>query len=504
MATRSTGRLILALAYLAALLGGGWWIYAQAQRFEGRMHLRTGHAERLVARPGGQGFALGAAHRAIPAELLPWEDPVAAARHFGEDGLVDAAVMPGRLQLRSLEVLETRPPREVLEIHAPTGRTTHPVAAGAPVPDTDPPLRMTCPRPWSGLVRDPRGHPMAAVGLRGTEDGAWSDPLLAAPGVWMQAADTFALRFAWARDEAAARADLARGGPGAATARWGVRDGAAIHWIEGLAPGSGIGLADGSEVVLLRAGAAPGGGPAILLDHRRDGSATRHWVPPGGLPDTPYHYEDPARAALLVEIRAWREDRVLAAAWVDGVALEPVELDVGAPWRPDGADLALRVGQILAQAIPVPLVDPPVMALEVSGPEGGILLREGELATLGDLRLRYRRLPVPPRVRAAFAYLTPGRAAEEFTLEAGQTRRLGDWIVAIDPDHLDPQPSVVVLARRTLGGPDRLLGAALFAIGATGMVWMRFARLPWAGRRGRGSVAPPEAAEDGDTPPDQP
>lgn len=508
------GRLVFALIYLALLFGGGWWLYARMQHFEGRMYLREGQAERLAARPSGQGLVLNAGYRGLPAELLPWEDPTAAARHFGADGLVDAAALPGRLQLRRLEILETLPSREVLEVSAPTLRETVPVSDGLPVPGTQPALRMAGVRPWSGLVRDPRGAAMAAIRFREAAGGVWSDALLAGSGAWSVAGDALALRFAWAADEAAARASLARSGPQSAVARWGVRDGGVVHWIEGLAEGSGIGLSDGSEVGLLRRAETsplPGGVPALLLAHTRKDTVEEHWVPLGGDPTLGYLYEDPARAALLVELRAWREDLVLAAAWLDGHPLPPTEVAVGTPWQVGGH--ALVVTQAMAQAIPVPVVDPPVLALALEeldaaarGDAPPLLLREGAMETVGDARLRYRRLPTPPRIRAHLAYHAPGRDALDFALEAGQTRRLGDWVVALEPEHMDARPSVVLYATRTLGAPSRLFGAALFVIGATGLVWVRFARFRWLEFDRAPPQGDPPAADDFDEsdPPDRP
>jgi hypothetical protein len=483
MATRSSGRLVLALIYLVALFGGGGWLYARMQRFEGETYLREGRPERLVARPSGGGFALSAAYRNLPAEVLPWADTAGARRHFGTEGLVDAAELPGPLVLERLEILEVLPPREVLVVSAAGLRDMLPVEPGAVLPGDGPALRMVGLRPWSGLVRDPRGRPMAALRLRDAGAGDWSEVLLVAAGTWTQGGGRFALRFRWHGGEAAARHALESAGPAGASARWGVRDGKAMHWIEGLAPGSGVGLSDGSEVTLVRQAAAPPGapqaGPALLLAHVREGKAEPHWVTLEPDPEGIYRYEDPARAAFLVEVAAWREDQCLVAAWHAGAPLGIYALAMGEAWAPDGAPLALLPVQALSAAIPVPVADPPVMALHLESDTGPLVLREGELITRGDLRLRYRRVPVPPRVRAHLRYRpVDGGDPVAFSLDAGGEQRLGDWIVSLDPTHLDPHPSAVLHARRTLGAPSRLAGAGLFVVAAFGLVLARFARWP--------------------------
>lgn len=469
MATRSGSRLFFGLLYLVALFGGAGWLYGRLQHFEGELCLYEGQAEVLAARPAGGAFSLSAAHRGLPAELLPWRNPDVARRYFGVDGRFDAAPLPGALKLSRVEVIHQPPPREVLHVEGRGDRQEFAVRDGAQVALDDATLTITGVRPWTGLVRDPRGGPMAALSLK-PADADWSEPLLLQQGRWSLSGTTLAVRFDRGGDAAPAWPVPMQPETGA---RWGVRDGKAVQWAEGLVAGSGFTLQDGSEVQFVRFDPARA---AILLAHRRAAEPEPVWVPANENPaGANYFFEAPGLCKTVVRLWGRGEGAALAGIWQAGAsAWQQQELALHTPWAPDGVPYQLRLDQAMDRAVPVPRTDPPVTALVLQTPEGPRQLREGELTPWRDARLRFRRVPQPPAIRAHLEARAPGEAPQVFTLAAGETHRWGDWVFAVQPNPAEGRRSVVVQARRTFGGPQRIFAIGLFLIGAFGLVVVRF------------------------------
>lgn len=475
MAIRSNGRVILALIYLVALFGGAGWIYARMQRFEGELCLYVGQAEVLSARPARGSLDLAATYRGLPAEVLPWRNPDTARRFFGTGARFDAAPLPGALRLAQVEILDSPPPRDVLQIDDNGAHQEIPVVEGGACPWEGTTLTMKGLRPWTGLVRDPRGTPMAAIALK-PDNADWSAPLLLQNGTWSLSGQTLAIRFDRGEDSPPDHwpGDLSP----ETDARWGVRDGKAVQWSEGLHPGSGFTLRDGSEVEFVRFDAARA---AILLAHAHGAAPEPVWVPVNEITQqATYFFECPALCRTVIRLWGLGEGRVRAAMRESGQTDWQFQtLEAGQSWSPPQVPYRLRLDQAIDHAVPVPQTDPPVWALVLETPDGPLALREGELITWHDRRLRFRRIPVPPVIRAHLeAHEPDGGRTEAFTLTAGESYRWRDWRFAVRPNPAEGQHSVIVEAHRTWGTLSRAFGLLLFAIGAFGLVLVRF--LPWS------------------------
>lgn len=493
MAVRSNARLLLALIYLVALFGGAGWIYARMQRFDGELCLYEGQAEVLAARQARGRMDLAATYRGLPAEVLPWRNPDTARRFFGTSELFDAAPLPGAIRLTQVEILDTPPPRDVLQMDYNGDHQEIPVVEGAACPGAGVPLTMKGLRPWTGLVRDPRGTAMAAIALK-PGDADWSAPLLLQNGMWSLSGQTLAMRFDRGEDTPP---DTWPGDLSPETgARWGVRDGKAVQWVEGLNPGSGFTLRDGSEVEFVRFDPDRA---EILLAHAHGDAPKPVWVPVNEItPQATYFFECPALCHTIIRLWGMGEGRVRAAM---REAAQPdwqfQTLDAGQSWSPGKSSYQLRLDQAIDHAVPVPRTDPPVYALVVETPSGPLELREGELVTWQARRLRFRRIPVPPVIRAHLEVHEPedGRT-EAFTLAAGESFRWRDWRFAIRPNPAEGQHSVIVEAHRTWGTPSRWFGITLFVTGAFGLIFVRF--VPWSALGIMGKAKAPMPDEDAD------
>jgi len=505
-------RLFLALAGAGAALAAGTLIYHPLARFEGEIFAATEIPEDLAVRPTAP--RAWSTHRAQAPGELPFSNP-AAASFLDAEIRYDAAELPFSLVLTGVRVLEEGAARDVLEVEDQERVQTHPAVENAVMGDTS--LRVAELRPWSGLLRTPQGRPMSAVALTRAETDTETLALLDA-GQWLHVPPDLRVHFHWAGSEGEARAQLPPQLP-AEGARWGVAEGRRMHWIQGLTPGSGLFLEDGTEFTLLHV--EPGGGnagergdapapeaahdagdavPAILVEVRQQDSATRHWLRPDAT-DAPHglRFEYPGASPHVLLLRAWREAGLLAGAYQGGSLLGIAMLDEGDVWTPD-ADFphTLRVRQVMAGALPVADTGADVRELILESPEERLELREGVLVRHADLRLRYRRLPEPPVVayqvqvapkppanggqpyldtmrgrweRAPAEHHRSGDPPGAFVIAPGETVRVGQWRLRQATAAGAPAGVAVLHAAYEPGRGGFLLGLVLILAGLSG--WWR-------------------------------
>ncbi|MBI4559522.1 MAG: hypothetical protein HY706_18190 [Candidatus Hydrogenedentes bacterium] len=248
-------------------------------------------------------------------------------------------------------------------------------------------------RAWSGLLRDPRGSPMAEVSLR-IGDGVWQEHVFLKSGEWMRLMPNFAAYFAWVESRGEAESRIVKDGTGLESARWGVVEGEAVNWFDSFAPGTGLELADGSTITLLAFNDAhptsAGPTPAIRVSISRDGDAEESWVTandPKSHPKVWFEYF--ARLPVLCRLFAWEDGRVLAAAQSDRYRGDAVELVSGSKPTVRAAGYELRLDQVAQGALPVFPDESTAKEIILSLPERELHVREGEAVTWDDYRIEF-------------------------------------------------------------------------------------------------------------------
>lgn len=247
-------------------------------------------------------------------------------------------------------------------------------------------FRVQAIRPWSGLMRTATGEPMAQVSVRVGNESARDVYLL--DGVWREVGDDLSLILHWHETEDAAREAAARPHDPVAGARWGVRDGASVHWFDTFTPGVGGETSDGMTVELVSLGRRDDQ-PAIEVAIRGDADEQRKVITPGDESGRVL-FEVPGMRRYVVNLHAWRDAAVLLAATSRaGVSTDVNRVSTGDVWQPDALPIAVRVGEVLHSAVPVEEVDSPLQEIVLKGPAGRLRVREGEAVRVGDALVRF-------------------------------------------------------------------------------------------------------------------
>lgn len=470
--------LLWRLTYLTAILAGGFWLYAGVYAVEGTLLLAPGKPERLVVSPHAASGLGRVMHLGVPPDLLRAQQPRLYARALDRDQLYAERQLPFSVTLEQVEVLETRPPRLVLQRKRGEDTAEWRAVAGAVVPwGNSGEARLRELRPWAGLLRTLSGAPTAALSLRrGSEP--WTRGVFLFDGQWQSVAPDTGLLFRWFRTERLAREALPERLDPLFGGRWGAVDGAQVIWLASFKPGTGATLADDTEVTLLAyAENHEGGGPAIQVSlKRRDRVESVGWYRAGDT-QSPVRLELGSRFSAQVLLHAWRDGAVLAATYRQGVRGEIVALNERAVLSAaQGPGFEIRLDGAMRTATPSTASDTVIPPWEISleTPEGEVILREGEMHPLPDGgQLRFRRLPVAPRVRYALRFSSDEAGAATRSLMLGDSTRWGDWLFRYTGEVTDPTQWVVIEARRSLWTPGNLAGPVIFALGCYGFVLAR-------------------------------
>lgn len=475
MARTSRKRLIAALCYLALLFAGIGLIYRHIQLFEGQLLVVKEHAEStVVAAAGGGGLPFVGMQRAMPLDVILAENPGALRRYLDDSRAYNAVVLPFRVRVDGVEVHERFPPAERIEITDGAGSETLSWEDGARVEIAGRAYTMRAVRPWAGLVRHPRGHAVGVVSLREGGD-PWRENIFVHAEHWTHLEDGAGLYLAWFEDEEAAESALKAGRRAVPGGRWGVRDRGAVHWFNNFAPGTGLTRSDGAAVELIERAEGPEG-PSITVRVTRGGASVQEMtVPPNaGDPVSPVIFEAPEALSRVLLLHAWRDGAAWAGWFEEGAPAARLRIEETESARVPGTGIQVRLDQLMRGAIAIEGRGDPVYEAVLEDGGGGFLrIREGSGERVGDARVRFRREPAPPRVSYALRFLDRAGGEREAVLAPGGKVRHGDWVFEQAPN-VWAEESALLEARRTLGGPGRLFGMALVALGSAGLVVLRF------------------------------
>lgn len=492
MRSRIPFRLLASLVYLGVVFVCAGYIYQRIQRFEGEICIEKGKVENVVVRPSGEGGGFASMQRNLALDVISFQDPEAARRHFDADKTYDVAELPFRLRLDDVVVLEERPPRDVLEVSFPGTKREYPAQEGASVGLDGDTGTIAGLRRWSGLVRNPKGQPMAVISLR-RPDEPWKERLFLNAGAWRSVDSSMAVYFGWFENEQQANDGLPSTLPGIESARWGVVEGPSTQWVNAFTPGTGVTLSNGTEVILLRyeeahqeeggasgqSSASPNAGPrpAILLEIKRGEMREEGWVYANGASrDGTIRFEYPTRTETVLFVHAWRDGGAVFSVFHQGRYCGQKLLQENVVWAPmEGFACQIRLDQVMASALPVDENTGPVWELVIHVPSGDLHLREGESIRYRDGHLAYRRLQAAPKVRYHMSILPDDKGqAKTVMLSPGSSLRYGDWRFSQASDNPDAASIAVLHAERTLGGYTKAVGALLFIVGSFGLVIVRF------------------------------
>ncbi len=484
-------RMLASLFYLGLLFVAAGYLYGRIQRFSGTVVIAEGRTESTVVRPAGEGLSLAPMQRRLPGEVLLFDNPEVFTRRLDPDLQYDATHLPYHLRLDEVRVLERFPPRDELVLKGPGGEeATAAAVPGETVEFGGAGLEVEAIRPWAGLIRNPSGKPTASVSLRAEAGAAWSGPIFLKAGEWHWPTPEVALLFRWCEDEPAARAQLPDAAPGPESGRWSVEEGPRRHGFNTLTPGAGAELADGTRVTLLRfdpAHAGPSGiGPAIAVGFAAGEEKTAVWVRANSAEAVRgVRFEYPPSAGLIGYIHAWRDGAALAKAFCDGAAPDARLLGPGEVLpRGAGCPFELRFGEVMESALAIPQEGAPVHELVVQAGAERIALREGRVQVHNGLRLKYLRVPTPPRVEYRLGVVGErGEALDAFVLAPGGTAQHGAWRFSQSGGNADADRTAVLHAVRTLGSLSQRIGMLMVVAGAFGWALLRLRR-PRAGREG--------------------
>lgn len=461
MAFSRKKRLLLSCTYLGVMFVAAGTVYHYLQHFSGSVFLLPGASESLAFRPTDGRFRLGVAQRGVASELLLFDNP-GSVQALRADQNYDGTILPFALRLEKVELLEEKPARHIIQIDGPDEKRQETVAEGTRVSVGDDSIEVESIGPWEGLVRIPQGEPMAALELT---EAPGSLKFLESGRSYILQPD-LAVRFSWFGSEEEARASLPAQLDDTAGARWGIRDRGSIQWFENFVPGTGLVLQDGAQVTLTQVNRAQGYITVQII--RGPGTETVRVKANEAAPEDHYLYDDPAGTGRVIYLHAWRDDRAIARILQRGGPPEDMELGIGT------GDAPVVLRQVMAQAVAVP--GGKIRAAQVRLGEHRLALREGLLETVGDYRLLYREEPLPPAARYHLEALDAnGMPMEKFTLESGQAKRIGAWVIALSPENPFAPRGVALTVDRRPGGFGQLLGLTLFILGSFGLVLARFA-----------------------------
>ncbi len=468
------------MLYLGVLLFAGGYVLQWAQSFEGILVVEKGRTEQWTVRTSDEEGGLFSAQRNMPVDVIGFDNPRAVTRVLGAKGQLDAAVLPFRLKLEDVKVLGQHPDKETLEVIRAGKTTKATVKPGQSISLPEGQITMIGIEPWRGLIRDGSGEPMAAVSLKSGND-PWSPVLFVNTKSVIRPLTGLALSLHWFPEEDTARAPVSEHQASVRQTRWGIHDTGRTHWFEALTPGTGITTSDGTEYTLMEVeeNTDPALPPvaAIVLKKISGGNASRLRIEANAAtPDSEAVLES-YNDRIVICLHAWRDGAVVVHQVNEGKPTEVRLLNEGEPIEIQGTTppLQIRLEQVMRTAIPVSDEDVRMLILQTAGDE--VHIREGQSVQLKESRLRFRRIPQPPTVQYTLQALHKGKEKgnQEFILEPGASKRIGQWRFTNDVQHTDNTTIAVLHTKRLPGTPTQYFGLALFLIGALGLIIFRFA-----------------------------
>lgn len=468
------------MLYLGILLFGGGYVLQWAQSFEGIIVVEKGRTEQWAVRPSSEGGGLFSAQQNMPVDVIGFDNPRAATRILGAKGQFDATILPFRLKLNDVKVLEKYSDKEMLEVIQAGKTTDTDVVPGQSLSLPEGKVTIIGIEPWRGLIREGKGEPMAAISLKQGEE-KWSPVVFVNTKSATRPVPGMAVSLHWFPNESAAKAPLPENQSPTARDRWGIHDTGRTHWFETLAPGTGVTTSNGTEYTLMEVeeNTDPALPPvaAIVLEKISGGNASRLRIEANAAtPDSEAVLES-YNDRIVIGLHAWRDGAVVVHQVNEGKPGEVRLLNEGEHTEIQGTTPPLQIllEQVMRTAIPVSGEDVRMLVLQTAGDE--IHIREGQSVQLKESRLRFRRIPQPPTVQYTLQALLKGKEREnqEFILEPGASKRIGQWRFTNDVQHTDNTTIAVLHTKRLTGTPTQYFGLALFLIGALGLTVFRFA-----------------------------
>lgn len=471
-------KLVMYLSYLVILLVVAGVITYRTRSFEGVIVIEKGRAEHWAVEPFSRGGGLFAfARRGTPGELIAFDNPRAVTTLLDKQASYVAVELPFRLVLKQVDILKEGPMREELELLYSGKRFQIDATPGATVDIPEGRLTVQSVEPWSGLLRDGRGTPMALAAIRKTGQD-WQAPMFIAPEEDLRPLPDMLIQFRAYPNEQAARAAVPEKAPAPKTLRWGVHEDKRVHWFDGLAPGTGVTTTNGTEYTLLDANVSGRGRDYIRVEKKNaTGTVVEQVAANEKSPDGSIEFECRDNGTVIL-LYAWRDGAALAVSWIAGVR-QPEQIlnegDLLSLKGPGGAPLELRLDQVLLQALPVPSRPDGPKTLALDTPVGAMRLREGASRQIKETRLIYRRQREAPQVRYGLrASFGKDRPAQEFTLDPDGKQRIDTWRITQDLDNPKADRLAALRVRRIPITFGQYLAALLFFAGAAGMLMLRF------------------------------
>jgi len=468
------------MLYLGVLLFGGGYVLQWAQSFEGIIIVEKGRTEQWAVRTSDEDGGLFSAHRNMPLDVIGFDNKQAAARILNPKEQYDAALLPFRLKLDDVKVLEQHPDKETLEIIRAGKTTSAKVKPGHSLSLPEGQITLVGIEPWRGLVRDGSGTHMATISLKSGQ-AKWSPAVFVDTESVARPVPGLAVSLHWFPEEDAARAPIPVNELQTQSTRWGVHDAGRTHWFNALTPGTGVTTSDGAKYVLtdIISGKNASQPPvvAIVLDKTVNGKTSQLRITANAnTPDSEAVLES-FNDTVVLRLHAWRDGSVVPHLFVQGKQQKTELLNEGDVLEIKGADkpLQLRLEQVMHHALPIMNED--VRMLVVQTPRGEMHIREGQTARLKESHLRFRSLPQPPTVQYTLKTIPQEKEKEgqEFVLAPGASKRIGQWRFTNDVEHPDNATIAVLDVKRLPGTPAQYFGLALFLIGALGLTMFRFA-----------------------------
>lgn len=447
------------------------------EKYIGELRLELGQSQWFAVRDSRQASAGDASPREVRQAVVSGSElplsPNVARNWIDPSETYIVTALPFSLQLDRIETTGEPQYRRCLVVRQGEHETTHPVEIGQTVEIGQESFCIETVRRWSGLLPDPKGHPMFALALA-DEPG---NTVFLRQAEWCRLTPQIAAIGFWHDSERDLQAAVEHIPP--AAARWGVVDDSKVQWLTTFLPGSGFNLADGRTVTLLRMehhGDART--PCLIVEVGNGDEVYVEQVQPDASSGL-LRFETMATAKTILALHAWQDDRAHVAVFEAGKKRGARELNAGDEWRVTDSGTILRLLGVLRKAAPVASQDSPFDEMVLGSDSVRLALRENASVNYGDHVLRFEQSVTPAKHSYDLVVLR-GQSAESFRTDPGTRHRTGAWILEHEaPDRRTPEVAVLhVYYRRPLSNRVLFILSGLGAVLLTTYIWRRRIQSP--------------------------
>lgn len=272
-------------------------------------------------------------------------------------------------------------------------------------------------RPWSGLMRDALGDPMAEIAVK-LGNGPWITPVYCRDNTWEIIEDSVAILLEWAYDEQAAQERIESGEAIGNAARWGIQDGNVMQWSSSFLPGTGFDLADGSSVTLLRHEVAHEDGDSILIRVVHEGKTSEQWVTVNqSAPEANIRYEDPTAYPAVLHLVGITKDLLKFRMYAGEQSVCSGTVDTNGFTSCSLPPLSFRLLDALPGAVFIGENDTHFREAILRSEDDVVRVRQGEVVTVDGYRLSLETNVRDDQVRYQFAWRPTGGEWQTLELE---------------------------------------------------------------------------------------